>query len=267
MHPSTFTRLFNPVLQVVTLRLGDAQNSPALLSQKEPPQTRGRGHRAGGEQDSPGALGGAGGLSPPFWRAVLAIWGHSSSMLPPGRDLTQTRACSREPSPGAPGAPDPPRSERPSPSLCRGVPQGQAEAGPGLPELWAGPGLVPGVTHSFPRASAACPVVQKMMAFTTSPEPSTGTGRCGDLWILHFHQYCIRHTAPPSPARGRTADTLPSRGAKPASVRQAAWEGDMPATGDGLAPSAALGAERCRREAPVLSLSPTSSLSALQTQQ
>ena len=43
------------------------------------------------------------------------------------------------------------------------------------------------------------------MAFTTSSEPDTGRGRAGDLWILCFHQYCIRRTASPPPPQPRAA--------------------------------------------------------------
>lgn len=48
--------------------------------------------------------------------------------------------------------------------------------------------------------------------------------------------------APPSPAWGPTANTLPSRGAKSVHVRQVAWGGGVPARGEGPAPPAAWGA-------------------------
>lgn len=48
------------------------------------------------------------------------------------------------------------------------------------------------------------------MSSTTSPEPGVGRSRCGDLWILCFHQYCIRRPAPPSSAPGPSTDIPPS---------------------------------------------------------
>lgn len=63
------------------------------------------------------------------------------------------------------------------------------------------------------------------MSSTTSPEPGVGRSWRGDLWILCFHQYCIRRPAPPSPQPTPRPPTEPSL-----HVRQVAWGGPTPPT-------------------------------------
>lgn len=188
-----------------------------------------------------------GGLAPPVWRAVLAIQGGCSQTPPPGQDLTETRPCGQEPSRQAPAplAPAHPGQRGPTPPCAEGCSRAReqedvakAKVGrsrQGLASLSRGQGLpwTAGERRSCsPICDGAPPTGQvspprpaslpgdgcglRCVAFTTSPERSVGRGRHGDLWILHFHQYCIKRPAPPSPAWAPTADTLPSRGAKPA---------------------------------------------------